>query len=340
MKKSISLIVITISTIIIMTSCPLINNLLQGSIGGDGGGPDLFYGMVEVNLAGDENDNIYLASWEKGKIVDLKNKSYIISICATPHGLATIDGENFWVSDLNQEKITKYNVSSITTSSHSFEGDSQPVNILIADDKMFVADRNKDKIIQFDYVSSTDTIDINTSVEYDLTEFLDLNLAVGYIDMVYDSTKLYIASDEFKGYIIIDFALDDTDENFITAVSLDDLDAGVMGIAIENDSIYLNTGNKLYLKIDDDLYLLDENMSATSTYDYSRDYVDLVLTDKGYGDNITANSSKYLYVAEGINSDVAEGYVHHVIRYDYVVDTELDEWDRWQFGAVIDDFSF
>ena len=268
--------------------------------------------MVEAN------STIYLTSWLNDKIVDIEGNTFF-NVCEKPHGLATNDGSSFWIANLNDGKVMKYGENS-----QVIEVGGQPVNMLITDDRFYIADREQDRILSYGYNSST--VSNVGRIEYDLSSFLDAEIAVGYIDMFKDGDTLYVASDEYNGFITIDLS----EGNILgQTYSPTTSDYGATEIVVSGSDIYLNTGNRIIKWDGSEWETIVSDLSGDSGYNYSGKYVDLILSTTCYGGD-DDSASKYLYVAAGINPDKSEeGTLQHVIRYSF-------DGTDWEYSKTID----
>ncbi len=311
MKNWITIILITLATIIFFTSCPLVNSVLgQGSEK-----EDFFYGMVEAN------NTIFLSSWLHDSIVNIGGE-VIESVSEKPHGIATTDGLSFWVTDVNEQRVQNYggNEQTITVS-------GQPVNVLLTDNTLYIADREEDSILYYDYDNPSGTVTLPSEKEYDLHSYLDEDTAIGYIDMFKEGNTLYVASDEYDGYITID--LDDgTTQSQPHSAQANDF--GATGIVVDNTDVYINTGNRIRKYDGTSWTNIADDVSADAGYEYSGKYIDLILSTTCYGGDEPTGATNYLYVAAGINPTTSEDETpHHIIRYHF-------DGTQWVFSKVID----
>ncbi len=150
-----------------------------------------------------------------------------------PHGvIVDEDDSSIWVCDLNSSMIRHYSPS-LTLIESKLVG-SQPVNAIIYQDTIYVADREEDKV----FVINKSTLVIENS--FAITD-MNSSAAGGYTDLFIYSDKLYIVSDELEG--IAKMNLDGTNQETIMVQGESDLAA--FGIYIQNGRIYLNTSSKI-----------------------------------------------------------------------------------------------
>jgi hypothetical protein len=146
-----------------------------------------------------------------------------------PHGLVVdqTDGST-WVCDLNNSMVRHY--SSSLTLVESLSVGTEPVNAIIHDGRLYVADREEDKV----YVIDKTTLDIVDSFKI---QNFDPNWAEGFIDLFIYSGKLYIVSEEVQG--IVKMNLDGSGQHTI-ALQHDGQGYSAWGIYITDGEIYLN----------------------------------------------------------------------------------------------------
>ncbi|MCK5520376.1 MAG: hypothetical protein KAI81_04625, partial [Candidatus Marinimicrobia bacterium] len=111
----------------------------------------------------------------------------------------------------------------------SDDKDYQPINMILHNDELFVADRKKDSI----YVLDKITLDITTGFPI---LGMDSSRAGGYIDLFVYKDKFYIVSDELSG--ITTMNLDGTEQDSIMVSGYTHLEA--FGIYVKDDLIFLN----------------------------------------------------------------------------------------------------
>ncbi|MFC1551920.1 SUMF1/EgtB/PvdO family nonheme iron enzyme [Candidatus Latescibacterota bacterium] len=148
-----------------------------------------------------------------------------------PHGLAVDkpDG-SIWVCDLNNDMIRHYSPSLDLL--HSINIGTEPVNAIVHENKIYVADRGLGKI----FVIDKPTLSIEN--EFEISGYATEEEG-SFIDLFIYSGKLYIVSEgDFKGIVKTD--LDGSNQERITVEVESEENVNANGIYIQNDKIYLN----------------------------------------------------------------------------------------------------
>ena len=185
------------------------------------------------------DNGLYLISWADNKItkVDLPTNLLAIGFPLTlseyaNHGLVVDETDgSFWICSASN---IIYHFSSSFDYIESIIAGTQTVNTIIYNEKIYLADREEDKI----FIINKSTLAIENS--FAITGMDSTNVD-DFVDLFVYSDKLYIVSNELDG--IVKMNLDGTNQETIMVENESNLQG--IGIYIQNDKIYLNTYSKI-----------------------------------------------------------------------------------------------
>ena len=174
------------------------------------------------------NDTIYMTVYDSDQLLKFSTISneiatgYPVSLTngTAIHGNYVDNNDILWVFDLNNSRVNKY------APDHSYiesvNVGSQPVSGIEIDGKLYVVDRDENKI----YIVNMETLVIENSFEINI-----MGDGGNSSDLFYYSETLYMVSDEFNG--VLKMNTDGTNQQLINT------DKSYKGIFIRNDTIFL-----------------------------------------------------------------------------------------------------
>lgn len=187
------------------------------------------------------NNCIFLTSWHHNMITKIESPTHTIAPgypayledVTHPHGLAVDPSDgSVWVCDLNNGVVRHYDENNTLLDSKPVG--VQPVNLLIIGDMIYVADREEDAI----YILDKSTLSIET---YFPIPNADPEYICDYIDLFHYAGSIFIVAEDMDGIEIMTNT--GSHEGSITLTGYPQVCAN--GIYVINETIYLNTGNRI-----------------------------------------------------------------------------------------------
>lgn len=241
-------------------------------------------GMCLYHDTNTEKDYLFLTSWNDKKLtkieissntivngfpVSLSNVSNLFGLSVNP-----LNGD-IWICDPDNPgpniNIARYMTNMDYT---AFNTGSYPVNSIIIDNKIYIADSGTDTIYYTD-IPPGNRIDGFTPLLIPMSE---KNSQSEYIDMAYDNGIIYVVSKEINGIQVIDLNPSVPENEIYREIHINGKDPlRAVGIKILDNKFYLNLEKEILI-IDKNTLKILKTLTIVSTENpggYTGNYIDI-----------------------------------------------------------------